>query len=141
MDRGAWWTTVHRLQRVRHDSSDLACMHHSLLVRLQTNEKNQTCSLKLDMCISSSPEILLLNIHPRQLPTQVHQRTCLRIHIVALLRKIGNWGNQDSSLGESRQQGLLTKPKVGFFQRTLILTEWQQYRSRKKEGTNIHPQE
>ena len=27
MDRGAWWATVHRSQRVEHDWSDLACRH------------------------------------------------------------------------------------------------------------------
>ena len=26
MDRGAWWATVHRSQRVKHDWSDIACM-------------------------------------------------------------------------------------------------------------------
>ena len=26
LDRGAWWATVYRVQRVRHDGSDLACM-------------------------------------------------------------------------------------------------------------------
>ena len=26
MDRGAWWATVHRPQRIRHHWSDLACM-------------------------------------------------------------------------------------------------------------------
>ena len=27
MDRGSWWATVHRSQRVRHNCSDLACTH------------------------------------------------------------------------------------------------------------------
>ena len=30
VDRGTWWTTVYGSQRVRHDWSDLACMHTPL---------------------------------------------------------------------------------------------------------------
>ena len=30
MDRGTWWTTVYGSQKVRHDWSDLACMHTPL---------------------------------------------------------------------------------------------------------------
>ena len=27
MDRGSWWVAVHRVARVRHECSDLACVH------------------------------------------------------------------------------------------------------------------
>ena len=36
MDRGAWWATTHRLQRVRHDWNDLAHMH--TLMYIQTHQ-------------------------------------------------------------------------------------------------------
>ena len=35
MNRGDWWATVHGIQRVGHDSSDLACMQHLSLFLLK----------------------------------------------------------------------------------------------------------
>ena len=56
MDRGAWWATVQRVKRVRHDWSDLVCMHRNLklsFLLLRTvsinlrfhNKAPQTCGL------------------------------------------------------------------------------------------------
>lgn len=114
---------------------------HPLPVRLQTNERNQPCLFKLHTCIPSGPENLVLNIHSRQLPTQVQKETCWRMHIVALLRKTGSQGNLEFITGRVNIIETMNKAKSRIFEKSNNIDKTPATLIKKKNGTNIHFQE
>ena len=50
MDRGAWWATVHGLQRVRYQWSDWACKSTRGMIQLMKKKSNKDVFINIGLC-------------------------------------------------------------------------------------------